>query len=137
MRNRMSNKPDYFKKAIMRGKRAIVALTLGDGGSLTYKQVQELTGIHPYDLEAMAEESKLLRIFEHLFPACQFHNGRVLDGIEEVVKGMSQHGEWVTLSFLTSPSPRIAGDKRPIDLLRAGKKKAVLMAVRQFGEHGG
>jgi hypothetical protein len=133
----MSNKPDYFKKAIMRGKRAIVALTLEEGGSLTYKQVQELTGIHPYDLEAMADESKVLRIFEHLFPACQFQNGKILDGIEEIVKGMNTYGEWMTLSFLTSPSPRIHGDKRPIDLLRAGKKKAVLRAVRQLGEHGG
>ncbi len=133
----MSNEPDFFKKAIMRGQRAIVSLSLGDGGCLTYKQVQELTGIHPYDLDTMAEEKKLLRIFDHLFPACQFHYGKILDGIEDVVKGMYQHGEWVTLSFLTSPSIRISGDQRPIDLLRAGKKKAVLMAVRQFGEHGG
>lgn|GEM_PF-6919553 len=119
------------------------ALLAAEGGCDSAAEVAGLLGISVQAVHKRANKHQLLSFpgkggrDGDRFPKCQFVDGAVLKGIPQVVAGMASHGPEVTLSFLISPSPRLEGDARPIDLLRAGKVAEVLRAVERYGEHGG
>ena len=119
------------------------ALLAAEGGCDSAAEVASLLGISVQAVHKRANKHQLLSFpgkggrDGDRFPRCQFGEGAVLKGIPQVVAGMASHGPEVTLSFLISPSPRLEGDARPIDLLRAGTVAEVLRAVERYGEHGG
>jgi hypothetical protein len=133
----------HLADALERGRVATDRLLIAEGGSLPTAEVAGLLGISVQAVHKRANKHQLLSFpgkggrDGDRFPKCQFVDGAVLKGIPAVVKGMASHGPEVTLSFLISPSPRLEGDARPIDLLRAGKVAEVLRAVERYGEHGG
>ena len=88
------------------------------------------------ELDLGVEDHEILCV-QGRYPRCQFTDTGTVHGIERVVAGMAPHGPVVTLSFLISPSPRLAGDARPIDLLRQGRLLSVIYAVESYGEMGG
>ena len=84
------------------------------------------------------------RVFEHVrylaveigprklaFPAWQFVNGKVLEGIPEVLGELHETvGPWMAISFFLNPSEAIG--RSPLEALRAGDVDAALEAARDL-----
>jgi hypothetical protein len=129
--------------ALDRGRDATEQLLKEAGGALTTAQTASVMGLYPQTV-TMWGRSRLLLVLPgdggpstDRYPSCQLRNGAPLPGLTEVLCAMASHGPVVTLSFLLSPSARLPGDARPIDLLRAGRVAEVIDAASRYGDHGG
>jgi hypothetical protein len=71
-----------------------------------------------------------------VFPAFQFHEGKVLPGIAEVLAALDTDSPFVALSFLLSKNPDFDG-RSASELLLAGEAEPVLAEARGFLKHGG
>jgi hypothetical protein len=136
--------------ALERGCDATKQLIAEAGDALTVSEAAILLDLHPETITAWGRSHILLMLpgedgpRSDRYPRCQFTEARpslptftVLPGLSKVLQAMASHGPVVTLSFLLSPSARLPGDARPIDLLRAGRVAEVLDAASRYGEHGG
>jgi hypothetical protein len=70
------------------------------------------------------------------YPACQFADGGVVEGLAEVLSAFDDDvGPWMRLAFLVTASDALGGEP-PVDVLRRGEVDAVARAARIHGEHG-
>lgn len=70
------------------------------------------------------------------YPACQFADGKVVEGLAEVLSAFADDVDpWMQLAFLVTASDALGGEL-PLDLLRRGEVDAVVRAARIRGEHG-
>jgi hypothetical protein len=129
--------------ALERGRDATEQLIAEAGGALTTSEAAILLGLYPQTVTSWGRSNLLLVLpgedgpRSDRYPRCQFSGGARLLGLAEVLRAMAPHGPVVTLAFLLSPSARIPGDARPIDLLRAGKFAEAIDAASRYGDHGG
>ena len=69
------------------------------------------------------------------YPAWQFDESGVLPGLEDVLKVLATHDEWMQVAFFVSKNQRLA-NRTPVETLKAGKVDLVLDAAEVYGEHG-
>jgi hypothetical protein len=129
--------------ALERGRDATEQLLKEAGGALTTSEAALLLGLYPQTVTSWGRSHLLLVLpgedgpHSDRYPRCQISGGAPLPGLAKALQAMASHGPVVTLSFLLSPSARLPGDARPIDLLRAGRVAEVIDAASRYGEHGG
>jgi hypothetical protein len=61
-----------------------------------------------------------------LYPIWQFDESGTLTGLPEVLAVLESHDEWMRTIFFVGKNPHLSG-LTPVEMLRAGKLKDVLM----------
>lgn len=101
------------------------------GGTLSAGEVGTVLGVTRQAVDKRRRSATLLAIRENSdwrYPSCQFHDGDVVAGLPEVVKGLHASGPWVILDFLLAPDAALAGQS-PLEALCDGRRDAVLRLV--------
>lgn len=70
------------------------------------------------------------------YPVWQFHDGRYLPGMREILEIFKDESPFVVCSFLLSGHALLDG-KTPLSLLRLDQIEPVLKAAKAYGDHGG
>jgi hypothetical protein len=112
-------------------------LTLA-GGAVSAEEAGQVLGITRQAVDKRRRAGTMLAVREGSdwrYPACQFHNGEVMAGIADVVRGFGSASPWVALDFLLASDTALAG-RTPLQALRASDCDAVLRLVRGAQGHG-
>jgi hypothetical protein len=119
---------DPLTAAIARGAEVKGQLAEAAGGLLSAEAVGKLLDISRAAVDKRRAAGKLLALRvrgDWAYPAIQFRDGEVLDGIPEVLAGMRETTGWSVLSFLLAEHDAL-GARTPIAALRAGDLPAVM-----------
>lgn len=121
--------------AIVRGAEVRARLVEAAGGLLSADAVGALLGITRAAVDKRRALGKLLALRirgDWSYPAAQFRDGEVLEGIPSVLAGMADASPWSILDFLLAPDDALGG-RTPLATLRAGELAAVqrLLAARE------
>ena len=133
---------DKLARAQVRGLGARQQLAEAEGGSLSSEEVARMLEISKTAVLKRLATGRLLawreeRLQAARFPRWQFDDhGQVLAGLEEVLEIL--HGDerldaWGRILFFLQEKGAL-GDRRPLDLLRAGKLKEVGLAAQAYVE---
>jgi hypothetical protein len=110
------------------------------GGVLRVGEVAGLLGISPQAVHARRGRATILALplpnGEQVYPACQFDDAGVIDGLREVLAAFRDVDAWTQLSVLLAGSRRFGG-KSAIELLREGEIESALGIAATYGEHVG
>jgi len=125
--------------AFIRGIEASRRLIDEHGGALTASQVAEALGISRQMVDKRRRAGKLLAVTTgrhgYRYPVWQLDESGVVPALEDVLKVLAPHDEWMQVAFFVSKDPRLA-NRTPLDALKAGDSDAVLDAAAVYGEHG-
>ena len=112
-----------------------------EGGVWGIQRVADHLGISRQAVNQRVRRDHLLAVAPgkhlHRFPAWQFAEGGVLDGLEDVLAVLVAGGvsTWGRVLFFLSEQDDMTAP-RPLDALREGDKEGVLRAARRFGDRG-
>ena len=102
------------------------------GGTIPAQEAAHLLGISRQAVDKRRKAGSLLAVRQgndwH-YPACQFQQGEVVNGLAGVVQQMASSGPWVTLDFLLSEDA-VLGQRTPLQALRNNGREDVLRLVR-------
>jgi hypothetical protein len=119
--------------------RGIVAQEQLAADTLSAGEVAKLLGISRQAVDKRRKERTLLALERpkrgNRYPAWQFTESGVLEGLETVLDALQGHDTWAQARFMTSGNARLGG-KTPILRLEAGDIEAVVRAAELFDEHG-
>lgn len=125
--------------AFIRGIEASRRLIDEHGGALTAVQVAGILGISWQMVENRRRSGKLLAVSSgrhgYRYPVWQFDESGVLPGLEDVLKALVPHDEWMQVAFFVNSNQRLA-NRTPIQALKLGEVELVLDAAEVYGEHG-
>ncbi len=112
------------------GKRLAEELKEVEGGAWSGAELQARYGLTSAVLCRRRKEYRILywRDARHEFhyPRWQFtHTGALLPGIQEVLQLFASADEWRVMSYFLGKRQQL-GDRRPLDLLRAGEQDEVV-----------
>lgn len=133
---------DKMELALARGLEVRQELAEAEGGSLSSEEAARLLQISKTAVLKRLEGGRLLawreeRLQAARFPRWQFdEHGHVLVGLGEVLECLNQDKSldaWGKILFFLQTKASL-GDKRPLDLLREGKVKAVCRAAQAYAE---
>lgn len=108
------------------------------GGVLSAEEAARTLGITRQAVDKRRRSNTMLAVRERSdwrYPVCQFHEGEVVVGISDVVRGFASAGPWATLDFLLAPDTVLAG-RAPLEMLREGEREPVLRLVRAHESDG-
>jgi hypothetical protein len=132
-------KSDPLARAFLDGLDAKARLIEQNGGVFKTEQVAEYLGITPQAVNKRHAQRQLVgltfRKRGHVFPAWQFTDRGTVPGLDQVLRALRPHDEWMQNVFFVNPNTRLEG-RRPLDLLREGEIQDVVDAAREFGQHG-
>jgi hypothetical protein len=129
-------------RAHVRGLGARQQLAEAEGGSLSSEEVARLLEISKTAVLKRQAAGRLLawreeRLQAARFPRWQFNeHGQVLTGLAQVLEVLNQDERldaWAKILFFLQEKPSL-GNQRPLDLLRGGKLKDVLLAAQAYAE---
>ena len=119
----------------LRGAIARRELLEQEGGVVSPSSAAKLLHISRQAVGQRRVAGKLLGVETptgYLYPIWQFDGSELLPGIEETLAVLKDHDSWMQfIFFLTSNDA--TGGRRPLDLLRKGKHRAVLRAAELYG----
>jgi hypothetical protein len=125
--------------AFLRGIEAQRRLLDASGGTLTAEQAGSILGISRQAVEKRRKAHTLIGLTTgrhgYRYPAWQFTKSGVLPGLEDVLKALGPHDEWMQAAFFLGNNPRLGG-RTPIETLAAGGVTRVLGAAQVYEEHG-
>ncbi len=102
------------------------------------RQVCELLGLTRETIRQKVNRHQLLALpkgDDRVFPAFQFKEGAVLNGIPEVLDALDTESAFTALSFLLSHNPDF-DNKTAVEMLEAGEIEPVITEARVFLQHG-
>jgi hypothetical protein len=110
-----------------------------NGAPLKSEEVAQLLKISRQAVDKRRKNGQLLAVSlgrrGYYYPLWQFQEGKVLPGLEAVLKTLKNHDPWTQLLFLKTGDIRLAG-ATPIEILHAGDIDAVIAAAIAYGTHG-
>lgn len=132
--------PDAKAKALLRGVAQAKADLVRAGGAYSLDEVRLLLGdISRQAVYNKVKEGALFSIQAPggrvCFPTLQFTKDGPVGGMRELVNVFPSENRWMLLNFLIHPDDRL-GEKRPIDVLKAGDIEAVVEAAKAMGQQG-
>jgi hypothetical protein len=132
-------KSDPLARAFLDGLDAKARLIEQNGGVFKTEDVAEYLGITQQAVNKRRALRQLagltFRKRGYVYPAWQFTDRGTVPGLEQVLRALAEHDEWMQNVFFINPNTRLNG-KRPLDLLREGEIEEVIQAAKEFGEHG-
>jgi hypothetical protein len=130
---------DPLARAFLDGLDAKRELLAQNGGVFKTEQVAEYLGITPQAVNRRRMSRQLLALTFRkrgfLYPGWQFTDQGTVPGLDDVLRALAHHDEWMQNVFFISPNVRLGGCQ-PLDLLREGRLQDVIEAAKQFGELG-
>lgn len=109
------------------------------GGLLSVSKVAAMLGISRQAVDKRRKADQLLAVNigkrGFLYPACQFEDDRVIEGVAKILPEMKTLSSWSALRFLVNENDRLDG-RTPIQALHQGELERVVGAASQFLEHG-
>jgi hypothetical protein len=130
---------DPLAGARLRGIHARRQLLQAEGGTIPASEVAGILGISRQAVDKRRQAGTLLGIsvggHGYRYPAWQFEQSGILNGLERVLKVLAQHDDWMKLAFFVSSNDRLGGES-PLKNLRRGGLQPVLDAAESYGEHG-
>ena len=125
---------------MLRGAEAIAEDLKAAGGTFDLEAVCSLTHLTRQAIHKQVTDGRLFAVpgpsNRNVYPVAQFDNdGRPVEGLKEVRDALGSRSPWMLLNFLVNPEARL-DNRKPIDLLRAGKLEAVVEAGRRVGIQG-
>ena len=130
---------DPIAAAKLRGMKRRQEMLKAAGGTMTSEQVAEALNLSRQAVDKLRSSNQLLALTQgrrgYCYPSFQFDEGKTLDGIERVLKGLSSVDPWMQLNFFTTPDERLEG-KSPIEALQQGKINEVARIAGTYGEQG-
>ena len=138
--NTHRTEPSDVAAAYARGDDAREGLLGAEGGVLSAEALGEQLGITPHAVEGQRRSGSLLAVLMHdawRYPAWQLADGKLLDGLTDVLAVLVQHdlGPWDVMSFFLRTDTEREGES-PLQALRAGRLDVALRAARMYGGHG-
>lgn len=130
---------DPFARMRARAEGLKAALAERAGGLAPASEIAAETRVTRQALSKAAGEGRLIAIRTSgglLFPRCQFHEGRLIQGLSAVLRALRVTDPWTRLSFLLSANARLGG-RSPLETLRDGRVEEAVAAAEGFGAHGG
>jgi hypothetical protein len=126
--------------ARLRGLQAKLDLLERAGGTLQPREVAALLRMSRQAVGKRRAAGTLLGVSMgrrgYEYPACQFADGSVVEGLAEVLSAFDDDVDsWMRLAFLVTASEALGGEL-PLDALRRGEVDAVVRAAKIHGEHG-
>ena len=125
--------------SFIRGIEAKRRLIEESGGVLSAEQIAQNLGITGQAVEKRRQAGKLVALTTgrhgYRYPAWQFTDSGSLPGLEDVLKVLASHDEWMQTAFFVSKNPRL-NSRTPIEMLKAGHLQEVLDSAEAYGEHG-
>jgi hypothetical protein len=136
-----SRAEDRVARALARGLAARQQLALEEGGSISSEETAHLLGISKTAVLKRRQAGRLLAWREERqgairFPIWQFGQGRVLHGLEAVLRILNRGqrlDDWGRVLFFLQTHGKL-GDRRPLDCLREGNLRDVLLAAEAYVE---
>lgn len=126
------------EKALERGVLLQDRLRREAGGLQPTQWVADHLGVTRQTIDRYRKEGALLALdtaHGFMFPVCQFHEGRVIPGLREVLAGLQDGNFWETLSALVTPVPSLRG-RSIIEALQAAKtpedRARIVAVVRAY-----
>jgi hypothetical protein len=109
------------------GQRLVAEMQQADGGAYSGVNLREKWNLTPAVLHRRRKEHRIIywRDAQHDFhyPRWQFTDtGALLAGIQEILQLFKSSDEWRVMGYFLGPRKQL-GDRRPLDLLRAGLVK--------------
>jgi hypothetical protein len=132
--------PGARARALLRGAEAIAEDLKAASGTFDLEAVCSLTRLTRQAVHKKVTDGRLLAVpapsNRNVYPVAQFNNdGRSVEGLKEVRKAFGSGSPWMLLNFLVNPNARL-DNRKPIDLLRAGKLDVVIEAAKHAGIQG-
>jgi hypothetical protein len=136
------SRQDKLARAQVRGLGVRQQMAEAEGGSWSSEDVARLLEISKTAVLKRLAAGRLLawreeRLQAARFPRWQFdEHGQVMKGLEEALERLNRDERldaWGKMLFFLQEKPSL-GDGRPIDLLRQGKVKEVLLAAEAYAE---
>ena len=130
---------DPFIEAMARGAGIKRDLLASGGGGLTSGQVSAALGITRQAVDKRRGRRGLLAVpsgsGEYLYPACQFIEGGVIPGLEDVLRAFRIRSPWTQLSALLAPAAALGGNTI-LDTLKSGEIERATTVAASFGDQG-
>ena len=133
---------NQLARATVRGLEVRQQLAEAEGGSLSSEETARLLRISKTAVLKRLDAGRLLawreeRLQAARFPHWQFDaHGQVLSGLEEVLAILNQDQRldaWAKVLFFLQEKTSLA-DRRPLDLLRAGRLQEVCLTAHAYAE---
>ncbi|MBC8122778.1 MAG: hypothetical protein H7Y22_13175 [Gemmatimonadaceae bacterium] len=128
---------DPLAAARLRGVALKRDLLMAEGGTLTSGQVAAHLHLTRQAVDKRRRKGQLLAFSlgrrGYAYPAWQFHEGRVLAGLGQVLAALAEYSPWTQAMFLTTGDIRLE-DETPLEYLRDGHIDAVVAAAAAYGE---
>ena len=125
--------------AFIRGYEAKRKLIEDHGGTFSAEKIGEVLGISRQAVEKRRQAGKLLALtigrHGYRYPVWQLYESGTLPGLEQVLRVLSSHDQWMQTAFFVSKNPRL-NNRTPKEMLEAGEIERVLNAASVYGEHG-
>lgn len=132
-------KENPLATAQLRGRKRRKEMVKAAGGTMTSEQVAEALNLSRQAVDKRRTSNQLLALAQgrrgYSYPSFQFHEGKTLEGLERVLRGLNSLDSWMQLNFFTSPDERLEG-KNPIEALQQGKINEVARIASTYGEQG-
>ena len=136
------SREDKLARAHVRGLGARQQLVDAEGGSLSSEDVARMLRISKTAVLKRLGTGRLLawreeRLQAARFPRWQFNeHGQVLAGLDDALQILNQDERldvWGKILFFLQEKPSLGG-RRPLDLLREGKLKEMILAAQAYAE---
>ena len=128
-----------YRAAKIRGLKRKKQMLESSGGALASERVAEVLGISRQAVDKRRSSNQLLALTQgkrgYSYPSFQFHDGKTITGLEQVLAQMKTVDPWMQMVFFTSPNERL-DHKTPIACLQKGLVEEVTRAASGFGEQG-
>lgn len=127
---------DPLAAARLKGMRLKLDLLYRDGQPLKSEEVASLLHVTRQAADKRRRNGQLLAVSlgrrGYLYPVWQFHEGRVLAGLDRVLAELKEYDPWTQLMFLVSGDLRLDG-ATPLERLKAGDVDSVVWAASCYG----
>lgn len=137
--HRNTNVEATLAQARARGEAMRQKLIEDAGGLLTTAQAAAAAGLTTAGLHKRKKERQALAVpvegGDTGWPRFQFESPDMIVGVQKVLKKIGVDSPWMQVSFFLTRIDEL-GNKRPIDLIRAGRIEPVELAASHIGEHG-
>ena len=132
---------DPLAEARLRGKRRMGKILEAEGGSVGAAEAAAIMGVSERSLEERRRGGTVLVLpvgdERYAFPRWQFDGDSqdgLVPGLSRVLRSFSVTCPWMQAEFMLAPEDRL-GDRRPLDVLKAGEVDVVARAASAYGEH--
>ncbi|NJL42572.1 MAG: hypothetical protein HC935_02635, partial [Pseudanabaena sp. SU_2_4] len=128
---------DPLAAARLKGVQVKRDLLYAEGNPLTSEAVASLLHLTRQAVDKRRKKGQLLGISlgrrGYLYPVWQFHEGKTLGGLEQVLAELSEYDPWTQLMFFKTGDLRLDG-ATPLERLNAGEIDRVVWAASCYGK---